>query len=588
MGTAVPSGIVHQQQFSQKGCSITTDRRTRMAAVGDSFRAKGSHGVSLVAGAMVLALMVAVGMGLALSGQAGATSSWTAATLPVASNFVGLNGNSKSANSISCPGAGECVAVGGYTDGTNLFALLESETGGVWSSVTAPLPSDAEATAPDAYLNKVSCSSVGNCAAVGYYNLASNPANFHPLILVETNGSWSAVSSDTLPADATSGSQYELYSVVCPADNNCTAVGYYNTSTSTHTALLMNEVNGAWSAVSTPTPANFDATQNSDFAELSCTGPGTCSAVGYYTDGAGNQLPLVATSVNGAWTNETAALPNDATGPYLAMRAVACPSAGACVGVGYYETATGYKALILTQSGTAWTGTSPALPSDAVPAYPGGVLDAVHCDSPGNCTAVGSYAVAKGPTLPLIVVESAGTWSNVIAPLPSDLVANNDNQYYDVQCTTATNCLAIGGYYNALGELPLIGVETNGVWSQVSVALPAGSGPSPAAEDGSELYEAACTAQGACQGFGYSYLTAQSQMYPIVVSGTIIGVPATTTTPSAVPTAELAATGLNLTTPVGVAALLLGFGGLSVLGAHRRRNRTSLASSQPLGGRPQN
>ena len=55
MGTAVPSGIVHQQQFSQKGCSITTDRRTRMAAVGDSFRAKGSHGVSLVAGAMVLA-----------------------------------------------------------------------------------------------------------------------------------------------------------------------------------------------------------------------------------------------------------------------------------------------------------------------------------------------------------------------------------------------------------------------------------------------------------------------------------------------------------------------------------------------------
>ena len=94
--------------------------------MGDSFRAKGSHGVSLVAGAMVLALMVAVGMGLALSGQAGATSSWTAATLPVASNFVGLNGNSESANSISCPGAGECVAVGGYTDGTNLFALLES------------------------------------------------------------------------------------------------------------------------------------------------------------------------------------------------------------------------------------------------------------------------------------------------------------------------------------------------------------------------------------------------------------------------------------------------------------------------------
>ena len=550
--------------------------------MGRSLRGTSHRGVSSVAGVMVVALMVAFGTGLALSRQAGATSAWTAATLPVASNFVNLEGNGsfENSNSISCPDAGNCVAVGGYSDGTNHFALIASETGGVWSSVTAPLPSDAEVGAPYEYLDKVSCSSVGNCVAVGYYNLASNPANFHPLILVETNGSWSAVSSYTLPAGATSGPQYELYSVVCPADNNCTAVGYYNTSTSTRTGLLMNEVNGVWSAVSTPTPATFDASLDSEFQDVSCTGPGSCSAVGGYTDtGTGTQLPLIAWSVNGAWTNEVATLPGDATGPYLFMNAVSCPSAGSCVGVGWYETATGYKALVLTQSGTTWTGTAPALPIDAVAAYPGAALNAVHCDSPGSCTAVGSYATAMNVTLPLIFVESAGTWLNVVAPLPSDLVANFDNQYYDIQCTTATNCLAIGGYYNAQGELPLIGVETNGVWSQVSVTLPAGSGPSPSGSpmgsDGSEPNQAACTPQGDCQIFGYSYLTAQSQLYPIVVSGSIVGVPATTTTstPSTTPSAQLAATGFNLTVPVGLAAMLLGFGGLGVLGAQRRRKR---------------
>ena len=490
----------------------------------------------LIAAAVVVAVVMALTTGFGGLPKAGAVSSWTAVNPPVASDFTDVN--NESANSISCASAGNCVAVGSYDTNTGTVALLETETNGTWASVTPPMPTNADVATPDSYLYQVSCSSPGNCAAVGYYKLAPS-GDYSQLILVEKNGAWSAVET-TLPSDTVAGTQNELYSVNCPSDNNCTATGYYQIAAGAQ-ALIVNEVDGVWTAVDpTPLPsgAGPQGSHRDVLQSVTCTSPGNCTAVGwYYNAGITYYGFLVETSVNGAWTNQSVALPADAVvGTDLGLYGVSCPSSSSCVAGGAYDTVNGQTAVVLTQNGGTWTASAVALPSDAVPEAPGSVVNAVHCASAGNCTAVGSYASGPSETTPLLAVQTNGVWSNVVAPTPSDMISNVDNQYYDISCSTANNCLALGGYYNGAGELPLLGVETNGVWSQQPVALPAGSGPSPAgsgpsSDDGSELYSGTCTQQGECQMFGYSYSTTESRTLPIVASGNIVGIP---TPPTAV------------------------------------------------------
>ena len=499
-------------------------------------RAIGRSAIVMVTVAVVLF----VGLNTTLAAPSGAATTWVAVNLPVPGDYHDLV--NEAANSISCPAAGNCVAVGAYDPPATYIGLLEVESNGAWSAITAPLPSDAATTGRFDYLDQVSCSSVGNCVAVGYYNAAADPTHYLPWIIVETNGQWTTLDAP-LPADAIGGNQDELYSVSCPSNGNCTAVGYYNNATGAQ-ALIVNEVGGVWSAVD-PTPIPVDAgTDNtgntSRLESVSCAGVGICTAVGwYYSTSVSDFLPFAVTLSDGAWSAVSIALPSDADSisqQGLFVYSVSCPAAGACAAGGTYDTAHGTTALLLSQSGGSWQATSPALPADADTSNPAGSgINAIHCAGSGQCTAAGYYSNSSNSTLPLLSVESGGTWTNVAAPLPSDLVANGDNQYYDVYCVTASNCLAQGGYYNATGELPLLGIETNGVWSQQPVTLPEGSGPTPGGLDGSELYASSCTQQGTCQLFGYSYSTTDSVTYPIVASGSIVGIPAAPTSVVATP-----------------------------------------------------
>ena len=78
-----------------------------------------------------------------------------------------------------------------------------------------------------------------------------------------------------------------------------------------------------------------------------------------------------------------------------------------------------------------------------------------------------------------------------------------------------------------------------------------------------------CSSAGNCSAAGQYRDSAGGQAF--VVDETTPVAP-TTTVPATVP-ATLAATGTNLTLPLGLATALLGLGGLSVLGAQRRRSR---------------
>src|SRR5206468_1742698 len=128
--------------------------------------------------------------------------------------------------SVSCSSAGNCSAVGEYADNAGHFreGLLLTKTGGSWSTgVEAALPANASAT-PGVVVNSVSCFSAGNCGAVGSY--FDDSGHLQGLLLTETAGLWSTGVEADLPANA--GGLVSLSSISCATAGNCSAVGLYS------------------------------------------------------------------------------------------------------------------------------------------------------------------------------------------------------------------------------------------------------------------------------------------------------------------------------------------------------------------------
>ena len=86
-----------------------------------------------------------------------------------------LNGGGNAAGfSVACVSAGDCRAVGAYTDSSNNSqAFLATETGGVWGSAAEASGSAALNVEGEAALVVVSCSSDGGCSAGGQYKDAA-------------------------------------------------------------------------------------------------------------------------------------------------------------------------------------------------------------------------------------------------------------------------------------------------------------------------------------------------------------------------------------------------------------------------------
>jgi hypothetical protein len=175
--------------------------------------------------------------GLLLTETSGVWATGVAPSLPANANtdtspYAGLG-------YVACPAVGNCTAVGGYDD-TNAQrqGLLVNESGGTWATgQEATLPAGAAATqyvAP----NALSCPSAGNCVAVGYYTESSG--NRAGLLLKETSGTWLQGVKSALPSGAPTSPEAFLNAVSCPSVRACSAVGYYDDATTgTHAQGLL-------------------------------------------------------------------------------------------------------------------------------------------------------------------------------------------------------------------------------------------------------------------------------------------------------------------------------------------------------------
>jgi hypothetical protein len=137
---------------------------------------------------------------------------------------------------------------------------------------------------PYADFESVSCTSQGNCTAVGYFRNSSG--YFEAFTMTLTEGVWELAR----PAVFDEGLQNELTyagfrSVSCAAPGNCTAVGSFERNSDDgwiNEAFTMTMTNGEWQ---TAQPAVFeDDIQNeltwALFDSVSCASPGNCTAVG--------------------------------------------------------------------------------------------------------------------------------------------------------------------------------------------------------------------------------------------------------------------------------------------------------------------
>jgi hypothetical protein len=352
--------------------------------------------------------------GLVLTETAGVWSTGVEAALPAgaASTF-----QDAFLVAVSCASPGNCTAVGRYNDSNLAWqGLLVSETDGTWSAgVEAPLPDDPTPTsdAQRAFVDSVSCPSAGNCAAVGYY---TDSANHHQgVLLSQANGVWAGVEASLPPAAA--DPHVGIGSVSCTSVGNCTAVGGY-LPTPGQQSVLFTETSGTWATgVTAPVPPG----QSSDWVNVdsvSCTSAGTCAAVGWYRDSSGAFQGLLLSERAGTWAaGVEATLPSNAIGTNVDVKSVSCPSADNCRAVGYYrDSASHDQGLLLTETDGVWApGIEASLPAGAA-TDPVAGLFSVSCPSVGKCSAAGSYASSANREGVLLDASPAPPTASISSP----------------------------------------------------------------------------------------------------------------------------------------------------------------------------
>jgi hypothetical protein len=386
-------------------------------------------------------------------------------------------------NSVACPAAGACVAVGSYQAvGGDPAGLLLSQTGGVWSgSATAELPAGASPY-PDVNLASASCGSAGNCAAAGNY--VDGGYNQQGLLINYRKGVWRPGVRVALPAGAGANPEVTLNAISCAAAGDCTAVGSYANAAGNPAAFAVSESDWRWGAAQAlAPPAAAGAPGSSSLVAVSCTAVGDCTAAGWFTDGSGAIQGLLTTQSNGQWAGGVEAeLPTaTASQPNVTLSSVACSAPGTCAAVGEYDDADSHQqGLLLTQSDGGWSaGAEASLPGNALPTQ-AATLNSVGCTGAGYCTAVGEYTDSAATFQGVVIGESGGAWQQgVEAVLPAAAAGNQDVTLDSVACVAYETCVVAGNYF---GSYPtgLVLSEISGRWKPpLTVRLPAGAGSDP-------------------------------------------------------------------------------------------------------------
>jgi hypothetical protein len=436
-------------------------------------------------------------------------------------------------NSASCPSAGDCIAVGSYTDASRYTqGLIETETAGVWSASEVDLSAlPIVGINPDAQLESVSCTSVGNCTVVGTYWQAAYRQ--YGLILVESDGTWTVTEAPIagLPSLYSAQPNVSLNSVSCPSAGNCVATGAYADSSFHFQGLIETETDGAWtdSDADLSTLPSVAANPQVDLDSVSCSSVGNCAAIGSYVDGDGHTEGLLDTEVNGVWSVsevDLGQLPSVAGNPVVDLNSISCVANGTCGAGGRYLDGNGVpQGLLLDEvSGTWQPALEASLPSNAssdAEAVDGASLYAVSCWSPGACAAVGSYdATPASAEEGLALTETNGVWnSGLEVGLPSGSATDPSATLGSVACPAVGQCTATGSYTSSDGAVHVLATSQESGWVGDDFGAPISTGADPNISS-----SVACSGDGYCAlaGDGSAAIPTDQEGDTVLSSGGIL------------------------------------------------------------------
>ncbi len=337
-------------------------------------------------------------------------------------------------STVTCSSPGNCTAAGGYADENGyVVPMTESSINGVWQpAVPIKFPDDFNHDSVNSF-HAVSCSSAGNCAAVGYaFDFDIN--NVSSFSSTSTNGVWA-------PAVVLRNST--LVAVSCPAVGQCTAAGSMKDADDSSTAITVPLISGSWRS---PNVAVIDSAllepygDGSSFNAIDCASIASCTAVGTYGGLNWIMQSLVASSTNGVWTTTAPMQYPGAHTPgnfNAGLFAVSCSRAFFCSAAGYLQAVEGgYEAVTVTQRNGVWGEMIPATFANGVAnTRHDDFFTSISCAAAGSCTAAGSYT-APGEWYPAMtqsftsvssafptnvsIIAAAGhaivSWSDPVAP----------------------------------------------------------------------------------------------------------------------------------------------------------------------------
>jgi hypothetical protein len=250
-----------------------------------------------------------------------------------------------------------------------------------------------------------------------------------------------------------------LHAVSCVSATNCTAVG--STGSLTNSPLAEHWNGRRWTVQRTPNVATGGA---GELVGVSCASAYRCTAVG----------PEIAEHWNGTrWRAQV--LPVGAT-------SVSCAAARRCVATGGLG--------VERWRGAHWQVQRLPGPADSIASF-----QAVSCDYPDSCTAVGTYySNATGDTGLIADHWNGYRWKIQVTPAPGTNPA-----FGAVSCAAATSCTAVGEAVDAAGEAQIAVAEHwNGhrwkiqqVTGAIAVALP--------------MTGVSCPSTVSCMAVGYAY-----------------------------------------------------------------------------------
>jgi hypothetical protein len=369
--------------------------------------------------------------------------------------------------SVSCASAGNCSAGGYYTGNSGWDqAFVVTQTDGTWGIAQQVPGLAALGTGGNAAVSAVSCTSAGNCSAIGLYT--TNSGVGQGFVVTETGGSWGTAEPVPGLAALNQGGLVVPSSVSCASAGNCSAGGFYTDSNLNDQAFVVNETNGTWdSAKQVPGTASLNK-YGAQVTSVSCGSAGNCSAVGYYTDGSGASQAFLVNQTNGAWGTATQ-VPGLAalnTGREAELASVSCPAAGNCSAGGYYVSSA-LQAFVVSQTKGTW-GKAKEVPGIASLNKGGNAqITSVSCASAGNCSVGGYYTDGAGAVQAFVVSQTKGSWGKAKeAPGTASLNKGGNAQVNSVSCASAGNCSAVGFYTDATGSAlqAFVVSQANGKW----------------------------------------------------------------------------------------------------------------------------